>query len=339
VDEETAGAGGVEEGGVDAGDFVADFPGGAGAGDGEAGLFEDGVVGGSNAGGFAGAAGGVGAGDDAALHAEAALDFFAEIPGGGAAGHDDFVEYPEVGALFDGADGGHGVDVEVHAQQEGDDGEVLDDGVDVRVGEGDGDEAGEVLEAGLEFLAEGANVELASGGLDFFGRDVVALDGGELPAGPVGVGFFAAIAPEVVEPAGGAVGGGDEEGPALFVGEGRADDLEPDVRRHEGGFVEDYAGEASAAQGHGVLDALEFDGGAVDEFEFEVGFVFGLDPGAGDQLFEGLPGDILRHPVGRGAVEERFAGAFYSSTQKFDAREVAFAEAAAGNEDSEAFAA
>jgi hypothetical protein len=132
---------------------------------------------------------GVGAGDDAALHAEAALDFFAEIPGGGAAGHDDFVEYPEVVALFDGADGGHGVDVEVHAQQEGDDGQVLDDGVDVRVGEGDGDEAGEVLEAGLKFLAEGANVELASGGFDFFGWDVVALDGGELPPGPVGVGF------------------------------------------------------------------------------------------------------------------------------------------------------
>ena len=159
-------------------------------------------------------------------------------------------------------------------------------GVDVRVGEGDGNEAGEVLEAGLELLAEGANVELASGGFDFFGRDVIALDGGELPAGPVGVGFFAAIAPEIVEPAGGAVGGGDEEGPALFVGEGRADDLEPDVRRHEGGFVEDYAGEAPAAQGHGVLDALEFDGGAVDEFEFQIRLIFAPNPCFRDQLFE-----------------------------------------------------
>ena len=39
VDEEAAGARGVEEGGVDARDFVADFPGGAGAGYFEARLF------------------------------------------------------------------------------------------------------------------------------------------------------------------------------------------------------------------------------------------------------------------------------------------------------------
>ena len=70
----------------------------------------------SNALGFAGSAGGVGAADDAAIHAVAALDFFAEVPGGGAAGHDDFVEDPEDVALFDGADAGHGVDVEVNAQ-------------------------------------------------------------------------------------------------------------------------------------------------------------------------------------------------------------------------------
>ena len=96
VDEEAAGSRRVEEGGVDAGDFVADFPGISGAGDCEAGFAEDVVVGGANAAGFAGAAGGVGARDDAALHAEASLDFFAEVPGGGAAAHDDFVEDPGV---------------------------------------------------------------------------------------------------------------------------------------------------------------------------------------------------------------------------------------------------
>jgi hypothetical protein len=95
----------------------------------------------------------------------------------------------------------------------------------------------EVLEAGLELLAECANVELASGGLDFFRWDVIALDCGELPPDPVGVFGFCAVAPEVVKPAGGAVRGGNEQGPALFVGEGRADHLEPDLGVHEGGFV------------------------------------------------------------------------------------------------------
>ena len=76
------------------------------------------MVGGANAAGFAGAAGGVGARDDAALHAEAGLDFFAEVPGGGTAAHDNFVEDPEHVALFDRADGGHGVHVEVHPKEE-----------------------------------------------------------------------------------------------------------------------------------------------------------------------------------------------------------------------------
>jgi hypothetical protein len=160
VDVEAAGAGGVEEGGVDARDFVADFPGGARAGDFEAGLFEDCVVGVADAAGFAGATCWVWAGDDSALHAVAALDFFAQIPGGGATRHDYFVEYPQVVALFHRANRGHWVDVEVHPNQQGDDGQVLDGGVDVRVGEGDGDQAGKVLEARLELLAECANVEL-----------------------------------------------------------------------------------------------------------------------------------------------------------------------------------
>ena len=117
MDEHAAGVGGVEEGGVDAGDLVADLPGGAWGRDGEAGFAEDAVVGGADALGFAGTAGGVGAADDATIHAVAVLDLFAEVPGGCAAGHDDFVEDPEDVALFDGADAGHGIDVEVDAEQ------------------------------------------------------------------------------------------------------------------------------------------------------------------------------------------------------------------------------
>jgi hypothetical protein len=80
-------------------------------------FFEDGVVGVARRRGFAGAACWVWAGDDSALHAVAALDFFAQVPGGGAARHDDFVEYPQVVALFHRANRGHWVDVEVHPNQ------------------------------------------------------------------------------------------------------------------------------------------------------------------------------------------------------------------------------
>ena len=70
----------------------------------------------------------------------------------------------------------------------------------------------------FKFLAESAGVELGAGGFDFFGWDVAALDGGVAPALPVVGFFFFAEVPQVVEPAGGAVRGADEQGPALFVG-------------------------------------------------------------------------------------------------------------------------
>ena len=76
------------------------------------------MVRGADALGFAGAAGGVRAADDATVHAVAVLDLFAEVPGGCAAGHDDFVEDPEHVAFFDGADASHGVHVEVNAKEQ-----------------------------------------------------------------------------------------------------------------------------------------------------------------------------------------------------------------------------
>ena len=49
----------------------------------EAALSEDGVVGESDAGGFAGGAGGVGADVFAAFQGEAVVDFVGNVPGGG----------------------------------------------------------------------------------------------------------------------------------------------------------------------------------------------------------------------------------------------------------------
>ncbi len=74
------------------------------------------MVGGADASGFAGSAGWVGAGDDFAPQGVAADDFIAEIPGGDAAGEDDFVENVEFVVYFDGADGAEGVNVEVEAE-------------------------------------------------------------------------------------------------------------------------------------------------------------------------------------------------------------------------------
>ena len=143
------------------------------------------MVGESHAAGFAGAAGGVWAGNNAAIHAEAAGDFFGEVPGGGATCEHDFVEDVERVVFFDRADARHRVHVEVHPQQKGQDWDVGGLGVDVAVSEGDRHQAGKILEAGFKFLAEGAGVELASGGFDFFRWDVVAFDCRELPAAPV----------------------------------------------------------------------------------------------------------------------------------------------------------
>ena len=104
MDDAAARSSGIEQGGVDGGDFVADFPGGFWGGNDEAGFAEDGVVGDADTLGFAGAAGWVGAGGDATFHAVAAGDFFGEVPGGGAAGHDDFVEDVQHVVGTDGAD-------------------------------------------------------------------------------------------------------------------------------------------------------------------------------------------------------------------------------------------
>ena len=122
----------------------------------------------------------------------------------------------------------------------------------------------------------------------------------------------------------------------MFVGKGGADYLEPDSGIHEGGFVEDDAREGAAAEGHCVFGALQFDDRSIHKFEFEIGLVFAFDPRGGDELFKDFPGNVLRHPVGGGAVEEGFAGAGNRSTQEFDAGEVGLAEAAACNEDAEA---
>jgi len=200
VDEDAARSRGIEEGGVDGGDFVADFPGAAGALDGEARFAEDGVVGDADAAGFARSTRGVRAGDDAAVDAVAGGYFVGEVPGGRSTREHDFVEDVEGVLGFDGADAGHWVDVEVDAEEKGEDVDV--DGVrgDVGVAEADGDEAGEVLERRFEFLAERARIKLSAGGFHFLGWDVPALNRGVAPAAPFVGWVIFAVAPKVVEP-------------------------------------------------------------------------------------------------------------------------------------------
>ena len=138
MDFEAARSSAVEDGGVDAVDFVADFPGGFGGGDAVAGFAEDGVVGEADACGFAGCAGGVGADVFAAFQPEAVVEFVGHVPGGGV-DEKDFVEDVEVVADSDAADGGHVVDVEVEADPEGELGDVYGDSTYVLLAEVDGD--------------------------------------------------------------------------------------------------------------------------------------------------------------------------------------------------------
>ncbi|REK61577.1 MAG: hypothetical protein DWQ49_04440 [Bacteroidetes bacterium] len=110
-------AGCVHEARVDGGDFVADFPGRSWGLDGEAAATQDCVVGDADAAGFARSTRGVGAGDDSAVYAVAAGDFFGEVPGGCAAGQHDFVKDVEGVGVFYGADAAHWVHVEVNAEK------------------------------------------------------------------------------------------------------------------------------------------------------------------------------------------------------------------------------
>ena len=151
--------------------------------------------------------------------------------------HQYLLENVEFVADTDAADCAHVVHVEVQADPEGDLWDVFDFFADIFFAEVDGDEAGEVFEAGFEFLAERSRIELRSGGFDFLFWDVAALDCCVAPAPPVVV-LLSSELVEVEKPGCCALGGGDEECPALFVGEGGAEDFESHARVHEGGFVE-----------------------------------------------------------------------------------------------------
>ena len=142
MDFDAAGSVGVHQTGVDAVDFVADFPGGTWGGYLKARFAENCVVGSSNASGFAGSAGGVGAGDDFTSQAVAADDFIAEVPGGDAAGEDYFIKDMKLVVHFDGANGTEGVDVEVKTKDQRQLWNILYRFFDVVVAEVDRDEAG-----------------------------------------------------------------------------------------------------------------------------------------------------------------------------------------------------
>ena len=142
MDFDAARSSGIHEAGVDAVDFVADFPGGAGRGYPETSFAEDGMVGGADTSGFAGSAGGVGAGDDFALQAVAADDFVAEVPGGDAAGEHYFIKDMKLVVHFDSANGGKGVNVEVETEDQRKLWDIFYGFLDILVREIDGDEAG-----------------------------------------------------------------------------------------------------------------------------------------------------------------------------------------------------
>ena len=82
---------------------------------------------------------------------------------------------------------------------------------------------------------------MGAGCFDFIGWNVAPFDGCVAPALPFFGWVVLAVAPKVVKPASCAVWGGNEECLALFVCQGGANYLEPDLSVHKCGFVKDYS--------------------------------------------------------------------------------------------------
>ena len=99
---------------------------------------------------------------------------------------------------------------------------------------------------------------------EFGGIDEGVVGGGKvegLPVAPLGV---LAELVQVVEPVA-SVGGAQEEGAAAGGGEHGSDDLDPELRVHEGGFIEDDEIESFAAQVVGVPGAVDGDHAAAGQ--------------------------------------------------------------------------
>lgn len=102
------------------------------------------------------------------------------------------------------------------------------------------DEFGEVFLA-EDFIGGGTAGEVNLGGVN----EGVG-SSGELPGAP-GLGVELGEVEEVVEPVA-AVGGGNEEGGAFFIGEGGAEDFGPDFLLLEGTLIEDDKVQPFAAE-------------------------------------------------------------------------------------------
>ena len=129
----------------------------------------------------------------------------------------------------------------------------------------------------------------------------------------------------------------EEEGATFAVGESGAEGIGPGVGFEIRGFVEGDEIKTMAAEGVGVEAAFDIDDGTVQEMDGE--FLFGRSSGPHvlGYFFETTPDDALGEFFGRGDVPDEAVGKVISGTDEFGECEFGFAEAAASDEDAEAF--
>ncbi len=144
------------------------------------------------------------------------------------------------------------------------------------------------FEGGFKLLAEGLPVEIAGGGTELDCGDVSSLLGGELPDGPIGLGFGLL---EAIEKVIAALRRTNEQSTAVAIGKGGTEDLGPALRANGSEFVENDKIEAATAEGIGPVGTLEAQDGARGESDGELGFRRLFLPKRTRHAFEALPCD------------------------------------------------
>ncbi len=271
-------------------------------------------------------------GDETVEEVETLDDGFAGAEGIGIGLENDFVEDIDGLANALQQEHAHGIDIEINRPDDGIVGIKGDrlhvlgwiEGIVGAIAGGGG-------EFGFEFLAEGIGIEFMGGGGEFGGIDVSSLCGGELEGSPIGsgLGIFETLVEMIAT-----FGSADEEGAALAVGEGGANDFEPDLGTEGGALIEDDEIETVAAEGFGIVGSTDSDGRAGECLDTELGFGGALGPVEASGGFEALPDDALGLTI-TGTDIPNIATADLGGVQYFGEGEAGFAETAAGREDAE----
>ena len=169
------------------------------------------------------------------------------------------------------------------------------------------------------------------GGGEFGGIDIASLGGGEAKGGPIGrgAGVFEALVKMIA-----ALGRADQKGAALAIGEGGADNFEPDFGAERGVLIEDDEIETVATERGWVVGATDSDGGAGESLDAELGFGGSAAQKGWVTVLRRSPDDAFGLAVTGSEIPD-VAARGLGGAEDFSESETGFAETAAGGEDAE----